>query len=211
MKKFFQDFKEFAVKGNIIDMAVGVVIGGAFSKIVTALVTNIITPLISLLTGRVDVAELKWVINEAVLDEAGNIVTPETAMTYGVFIQAIIDFLIIALTIFIVLRIFMNAQKNMEQFGSNLKKLDLKDLDLKKLDLKELDLKKLGKKRKKGEAAPEEVLAEAIAEAVAEEPAPAPVEESAPVEAADAPAVGGVMTAEELEVLKEIRDLLKNK
>ncbi|MBQ2730366.1 MAG: large-conductance mechanosensitive channel protein MscL [Clostridia bacterium] len=114
MKKFFSDFKAFIMKGNIIDMAVGVVIGGAFGKIVTSLVNDIITPLISILTGKVSITELKWVINEAVLDEAGEIVTPELALTYGVFIQNIIDFLIIAISIFVVLRIMTTATKKLE-------------------------------------------------------------------------------------------------
>lgn len=114
MKKFFADFKAFITKGNIIDMAVGVIIGGAFGKIVTSLVNDIITPLISILTGKVSLTELKWVINEAVLDEAGAIVTPELALTYGNFLQNIIDFLIIAISIFVVLRIMVTAQKKLE-------------------------------------------------------------------------------------------------
>ena len=114
MKKFFADFKAFITKGNIIDMAVGVIIGGAFGKIVTSLVNDIITPLISILTGKVSLTELKWVINEAVLDEAGAVVTPELALTYGNFIQNIIDFLIIAISIFVVLRIMVTAQKKLE-------------------------------------------------------------------------------------------------
>lgn len=114
MKKFFADFKAFIMKGNIIDMAVGVVIGGAFGKIVTSLVADIITPLISILTGKVSLTELKWVINEAVLDEAGAVVTPELALTYGNFLQNIIDFLIIAISIFIVLRVMTVTQKKLE-------------------------------------------------------------------------------------------------
>ncbi len=114
MKNFFKDFKAFVMKGNIIDMAVGVIIGGAFGKIVTSLVNDIITPLISILTGKVSLTELKWVINEAVIDEAGVEVTPELALTYGNFIQNIMDFLIIAISIFVVLRIMTNAHKKLE-------------------------------------------------------------------------------------------------
>ena len=114
MKKFFADFKAFIMKGNIIDMAVGVVIGGAFGKIVTSLVNDIITPLVSILTGKVSLTELKWVINEAVLDEAGAVVTPELALTYGNFLQNIIDFFIIAASIFIVLRVMVATQKKLE-------------------------------------------------------------------------------------------------
>ena len=114
MKKFFADFKAFIMKGNIIDMAVGVVIGGAFGKIVTSLVADIITPLVSILTGKVSLTELKWVISEAVLDEAGAVVTPELALTYGNFLQNIIDFFIIAASIFVVLRVMTLAQKKLE-------------------------------------------------------------------------------------------------
>ena len=123
MKKFFQDFKAFATKGNVIDMAVGVVIGGAFGKIVSSLVSDIITPLISFATGSLNFTDLKWVIKEAVpevLNEAGEVITeaiPEVAMTYGNFLQAVIDFFIIALSIFVVLRIMMNAQKQLEELA----------------------------------------------------------------------------------------------
>ena len=113
MKKFIEDFKAFALKGNILDMAVGVVIGGAFGKIVSSLVADIITPLISLATGSLNFTDLKWVFKAAVV-EGGEVVTPEVAMTYGNFLQAIIDFLIIALSIFIVLRLIMNAEKKLE-------------------------------------------------------------------------------------------------
>ncbi len=114
MKKFLSDFKAFALKGNIVDMAVGVVIGGAFGKIVTSLVNDIITPLIGLLTGNISLADLKIVLAEAVLDTAGEVVTPELAITYGTFLQTVIDFLIIALSIFIVLRVAMNTRKKLE-------------------------------------------------------------------------------------------------
>lgn len=114
MKKFLADFKAFALKGNIIDMAVGVVIGGAFGKIVTSLVNDIITPLIGLLTGNVSLADLKFVLAEAVM-EAGEVTTPELAITYGAFLQTIIDFLIIALSIFVVMRVAMNAHKKLDE------------------------------------------------------------------------------------------------
>jgi len=114
MKKFFSDFKAFIMKGNIIDMAVGVVIGGAFGKIVTALVNNIITPLISLATGKVALTDLKHVFKPEVLDDAGNVLEAEVALQYGAFLQTIIDFLIIAFSIFVVLRIMVKAQQKME-------------------------------------------------------------------------------------------------
>jgi len=118
MKKFFTEFKEFAMKGNILDRAVGVVIGAAFGKIVTSLVTDIITPLISLATGDVSLTGLKHVFKPEVLDAAGEVIQAEISLTYGNFIQAIIDFLIIALSIFIVLKVIMSTKTKLE----NLKK-----------------------------------------------------------------------------------------
>lgn len=115
MKKFFQDFKEFAMKGNVLDMAVGVVIGAAFKEIINALVNNIITPFIVLLTGEHSLEALKWVLKDEVKDAAGEVISPAVAVEYGIFLQAIIDFIIIAFCIFVVLRIMMNAQKKLEE------------------------------------------------------------------------------------------------
>lgn len=103
--KFLSDFKAFAMKGNVIDMAVGVIIGGAFGKIVTSLVNDILMPAIGKLIGGVDFTTLKWVLTEAVLDDAGDVVTAEVALGYGQFIQNIVDFLIIAFSIFLFIRL----------------------------------------------------------------------------------------------------------
>ena len=103
MGKFFQEFKEFAVKGNVMDMAIGVVIGGAFGKIVTSLVSDIIMPVISAITGGLSFTDWKWVIREAVVN-GEEIVKPEIALTWGNFLQVIFDFLIIALSIFMVVK-----------------------------------------------------------------------------------------------------------
>ena len=111
MGKFLSDFKEFAMKGNIIDMAVGVIIGGAFGKIVTSLVNDMIMPVISLLTGGDGYKNLKHVITEA--SEDGSV--QEVAINYGMFIQNIIDFIIIALSIFVALRVIMKFKKKKEE------------------------------------------------------------------------------------------------
>lgn len=114
MKKFFADFKVFISKGNIVDMAVGVVVGGAFSKIVSSLVADIITPLISILTGKVALADLKYIIRPEIIDpETLAVVQPETALKYGNFLQMILDFLIIAFSIFVVLRVMMKTQEKL--------------------------------------------------------------------------------------------------
>ena len=119
---FFADFKKFISKGNIIDLSVAVVIGAAFNKIVSSLVNDIIMPLISLVTGGASVTDWKWVIKEATYDAAGMLLTAETAFRYGVFLQAIIDFLIVALTIFIILRIIVNSQRGFKDFTKKMKK-----------------------------------------------------------------------------------------
>ena len=116
MKKFIQDFKAFATKGNVIDMAVGVVVGGAFGKIVTSLVNDIITPLIGVITGGTSLADKKLVLYAAELAEDGvTVLKPENALTYGMFLQNIIDFLIIALSIFMVIRMIGSIRRRAEE------------------------------------------------------------------------------------------------
>ena len=102
---FFKDFKAFIAKGNVLDMAVGVVVGGAFGKITTSLVNDIINPLICLLVGKEDLSA--WVIT---LKEAVDETTPAVTLNIGSFISTILDFLIISLSIFCVLRVLMKAK-----------------------------------------------------------------------------------------------------
>ena len=113
MGKFINEFKEFAVKGNVVDMAVGVIIGGAFGKIVTSLVNDVIMPLIGLAVGGVNFTELKWVIREAYTTEAGKEIAAAT-LNYGNFLQVTFDFLIIALSIFTMIRIIGNLNRKKE-------------------------------------------------------------------------------------------------
>ncbi len=112
---FFRDFKAFIAKGNVVDLAVGVVIGGAFKDIVNALVNNIIMPLVGLVTGGKNISDLKYVIKEAVTDETGAVLEAENALLYGDFLQKIIDFLIIAFCIFCVLRVMMKLKSLTEK------------------------------------------------------------------------------------------------
>lgn len=114
MRKFFEDFKKFAVKGNIIDMAVGVIIGGAFGKIVTSLVNDIIMPAVGILMGGVDFTNLKYIITPA--NEAEGVV--EAAIKYGAFIQTIVDFLIIAFSVFFFVRLMGKLQRKKEEAPS---------------------------------------------------------------------------------------------
>lgn len=107
---FIKEFKEFAMRGSVIDLAVGVVIGGAFGKIVTSMVDDIIMPPIGYITGGVDFNNMKYVITEA--NEAAG--TAEVAITYGNFINVVIQFLIIAFCIFLVIK-GINSLKRKEE------------------------------------------------------------------------------------------------
>ncbi len=112
---FLKDFKDFALKGNIIDMAVGVIIGGAFGSIVSSLVNDIIMPVVSILTGGDGLKNLKYVIVHAKDAAPGVAAVEEVAINYGVFIQNIVDFLIIAFSIFIALRVIMKFKRKKEE------------------------------------------------------------------------------------------------
>ena len=104
MKKFLQEFKTFAMRGNVIDMAVGIILGGAFGKIVSSLVSDILMPPIGLLLGGVDFTDLCIVIQEAAIDATTGIATASVTINYGQFIQIIIDFLIMAFAIFLMIK-----------------------------------------------------------------------------------------------------------
>ena len=106
-----KEYKEFISKGNVIDLAVGVVIGGAFGKIVSSLVSDIVMPPIGYLLKGVSFKDLKLVLSQAQTDAAG-VVTPEVAITYGNFIQIAIEFLIIAWVIFLVVKAINSMKKN---------------------------------------------------------------------------------------------------
>ena len=114
MKKFFEEFKKFAMRGNVIDLAVGVVIGGAFGKITTSIVNDIIMPFISVITGGVDFTAWKIVLKQAVL-EAGEVVKPEVAITFGNTIAVILDFIIIAFAVFCLVKGLNKMHKKKEE------------------------------------------------------------------------------------------------
>ncbi|MET0330800.1 MAG: large-conductance mechanosensitive channel protein MscL [Dyella sp.] len=105
-----KEFKEFAMRGNVIDLAVGVVIGAAFGKIVTSLVNEVIMPPIGLVTGGVDFSQLKWVLKPA--DPANKVA--EVALQYGAFINTVIQFLIIAFAIFMVVKLINKLSRKRE-------------------------------------------------------------------------------------------------
>ncbi len=113
--KIIDEFKTFIARGNVIDMAVGIIIGTAFTKIVNSLVADVITPAISVITGKVNFSTLKYVIAEATET------TAENAIKYGSFIQAVIDFLIIAIVVFAMVKIINTTKARFEKKQEEIK------------------------------------------------------------------------------------------
>jgi large conductance mechanosensitive channel len=111
LKSFLHDFKEFAVKGNAIDLAVGVVIGAAFGSVVKSLVDDVIMPPLGLLTGGVDFSNKKLVLKDALLGPDGKVLKDAVDLRYGVFLNTIINFIIVALAIFVVIKLLSALQR----------------------------------------------------------------------------------------------------
>lgn len=109
-----KEFRDFAMRGNVVDLAVGVIIGGAFGKIVTSLVTDIIMPPIGIAIGGVDFKDLKLVLQDAVVDGAGKETAAAVSLNYGNFVQVTFDFLIVAFCIFLIVK-GMNQLKKKEE------------------------------------------------------------------------------------------------
>ena len=114
MKKILQEFKQFAMRGTVIDMAVGVIIGGAFGKIVSSVVGDIIMPAIGLLIGGVNFTDLKIVLKQAVMD-GDKVVSPAVSINYGNFLQVTFDFIIIAFSIFMLVKGINALNKKKEE------------------------------------------------------------------------------------------------
>jgi large conductance mechanosensitive channel len=109
-----KEFKQFAMRGNVVDMAVGIIIGGAFGKIVSSVVNDIIMPPIGMLVGGVDFTALKIHMKKQIVDMAGNMVTQPVTINYGMFIQTIVDFTIIAFAVFLLVKLMNQLQKKEE-------------------------------------------------------------------------------------------------
>ena len=112
---FIAEFKQFIARGNVMDMAVGVIIGGAFGKISTSLVNDVIMPGVSMLTGGVDFSAWKIVLKEAVVDASGAEVAAEVAIKYGSFLATIVDFLIIAFAVFCLIKFLNGLHRKKEE------------------------------------------------------------------------------------------------
>ncbi|KXB96667.1 MAG: large-conductance mechanosensitive channel, partial [Chlorobi bacterium NICIL-2] len=112
---FWKDFRDFAMKGNVIDLAIAVVIGGAFGKIVSSFVNDVLMPVLGLFTGGINFSDKKIILQEARMDAAGKIIKPANTLNYGSFIQSVIDFLIIALCIFLAIRALQRLQRKKQE------------------------------------------------------------------------------------------------
>lgn len=108
-----KEFQEFAVKGNMIDMAVGIIVGGAFGKIVTSLVNDVIMPPIGLLLGGVDFKDLAVTLKAATVDAAGAEL-PAVTLNYGMFAQTVVDFLIVAIAVFVMVKVINGLRRKQE-------------------------------------------------------------------------------------------------
>jgi large conductance mechanosensitive channel len=107
----FKEFKEFAMKGNLIDMAVAFVMGAAFGKLVTAFIDGLVMPIVGKITSGVDFKSLKFIISEAKINELGKVISPETAIKYGEIITVSIDFIIVALFMFMLVKAMNKIKK----------------------------------------------------------------------------------------------------
>ncbi len=212
MKKFFKEFKDFIARGNVLQLAIGVVVGGAFGKITTSLVNDIITPLIASLIGTSGFSDLKWVIKPA-NEVAG---TTEIALKYGSFIQTILDFLIIAFCIFLVMKLIMKIGSGLRtisvELKQNIENLSKKEMrEVKKIVKKYAKLQsKIEKDKNLTEEQKQEKFAELEVQRSAElqkfNPPAVVVTEQVSV-AEPAPAEPQISSTDKL--LIEIRDLLK--
>ena len=159
-KGFVASFKEFISKGNIIDMAVGVVIGGSFSKIVTGLVNNIINPFVAIFVKSGSLDSIKTIITPAITDSEGVVTTPEVAILWGTWVQTIIDFIITALCIFIILRIFLKAKEKINRKNLEQQKQKALEEEAKANKEKELEQQKQEQAVQKQQALEQSILAQ---------------------------------------------------
>ena len=127
--KLFKEFKEFAVKGNMMDMAIGIIIGASFNTVINVLVKKILLPPLSLLSNGMDLQSKSIVLRDAVLDASGTIISEEVSIGYGVFSEAILDFLIVGFTLFIVVK-FMNRLRTKAQDTKDTTVTTPKDIEL---------------------------------------------------------------------------------
>ncbi|WP_179339468.1 large conductance mechanosensitive channel protein MscL [Winogradskyella ludwigii] len=127
--KLLTEFKEFAVKGNMMDMAIGIIIGAAFNKVIDVLAKQVLLPPLSLLTDDVNLGDKKLVLRDAIIDATGEITTSEVAVAYGKLSEVFLDFIIIGFTVFIIVK-FMNRLRNKAQDTDDKTVVTPKDIQL---------------------------------------------------------------------------------
>ena len=127
--KFFKEFKEFAVKGNMMDMAIGIIVGAAFNKVIDVLVKKVFMPPLSLMTNGLNYQDKKYVLRDAISNSNGEITVQEVAIEYGVLFETFLDFFIIGLTVFLVVK-GMNRLRDKAQDPKNEVVATPKDIEL---------------------------------------------------------------------------------
>lgn len=128
-KSLFQEFKDFAVRGNLLDLAIGIIIGTAFTKIVNSLVQSVVMPALGMIIGNFDFKHLEWVLQPARIDESGAVLKEAVIIRYGEFIQAFTDFVLIAIIVFAVVKV-LNSWKNEAEDPKNSEAKTPKDIQL---------------------------------------------------------------------------------
>ncbi len=193
MKKFFAEFKKFITRGNVVDMAIGVAVATAFTAIVNSFTKGFVSPLIALLTGKSTLADMKWVLREAVTDAAtGEVITAEVALMPGLVLQAAIDFLIIATFLFVVMHVVHKISERAKRIAEEIR-----------LKTDEEYEKKLAAERENAEKA--RIAAEEAAKAEAEAAALAVAAAKAKEEEAER------LRYREIALLEKICELLEKK
>jgi len=127
--KLFNEFKEFAVKGNMMDMAIGIIIGASFNKVIEVLVKKVMLPPLSLLSNGINLQDKRIILKDAVTDISGTVITDEVAIGYGALGESFLDFIIVGFTIFIIVK-FMNKLRNRAQDSKDTSVVTPKDIEL---------------------------------------------------------------------------------
>lgn len=182
-KQFWADFKKFIARGNVVDMAIGVAVASAFTAITKAFTNGFVSPILALLGNDADLSKMKWILRPEVLDAEGKVVTAEVAILWGSFLQSIFDFLIIAFTFFVILRVYTKIKARADKITAEIKK------------------------RTDEEAEKERIAAEEKAKAEAKAKAAAEAEAIAKKQQTEADFYANVK--EQNELLKKIKELLE--
>ena len=197
MKKFFGEFKKFITRGNVFDMAVGLIIATAFNKIVSSMVNDLIMPLITYATGAASLSELSIPLRYEMVE---GVKTVTLSWNYGNFIQTVIDFLIIAFSVFLMIKVVNSSRERLKEFGEDIQQFNKKEF---RQELRSVRLKAKNEKRRFKDVWAEHEQEKREKE---QEKEKLLVKEKAEKEALDK-----LNNPTERELLKEIRDLLKEK